>query len=93
MRLLWALRGSIRTVALPAFSRAFSDPLRVRSVPFEAWEPESLCAVSLTGLIETCDVCYAYTRTELIELRALLEGAQAMLALEHLVQQTLYPRN
>lgn len=66
---------------------------RVRSVPFEAWEPESLCAVSLTGLIETCDVCYAYTRTELIELRALLEGAQAMLALEHLVQQTLYPRN
>jgi len=66
---------------------------RVRSVPLDAWEPGSLCALSLTGRLEAADVRYACTRAELIELRELLEGAQAMLELEQLLHQTLRRRN
>ncbi len=66
---------------------------RVRSVPLDAWEPGSLCVLSLTGRLETVDVRYACTRTELIALRKLLNGAQAKLKLERLLQQASVTRN
>ncbi|SHK92785.1 hypothetical protein [Rhodothermus profundi] len=66
---------------------------RVRSVPLEAWEAGSLCALSLTGRLETVDVRYACTHAELRALRELLEGAQAKMEREHLLQQALRARN
>ena len=66
---------------------------RVRSVPLDAWEPGSLCALSLTGHMEAADIRYACTRAELIALRELLEGAQAMLELERLLHASLHARN
>jgi len=64
---------------------------RIANVPWEAWEPDSLCLLSLTGRAEAAEVRYAFSRTELMALRELLEGAQAMLELEALLRQTLQP--
>jgi hypothetical protein len=47
--------------------------------------------LSLTGRAEAAEVRYAFSRTELMALRELLEGAQAMLELEALLRQTLQP--
>ncbi|MDQ7039755.1 MAG: hypothetical protein Q9M35_02340 [Rhodothermus sp.] len=66
---------------------------RVRSVPLDAWKPDHLCVLSLTGRLETIDVRYACTRAELIALRKLLHGAQARLELERLLQQASVTRN
>ncbi len=66
---------------------------RVQSVPLDAWEPDRLCVLSLTGRMATVDVRYACNRTELIALRKLLNGAQAKLKLERLLQQASVTRN
>nr|WP_237181993.1 hypothetical protein [Rhodothermus bifroesti] len=46
--------------------------------------------MSLVGRTEGSRVYYTFSRAELMELRTLLEGAQAMLALEALLRQTLH---
>ncbi len=63
---------------------------RVKTLAAEAWETDRLCLMSLVGRTEGSRVYYAFSRAELMELRTLLEGAQAMLALEALLRQTLH---